>query len=158
MNDIAGCSDLRDITADESGSWCNVSELTLMLHHPGPRPQPPIAPVTLLALATSRSSFADPTLHQQQQGEEDAKKGLDGLEAEILTVLVWVHPAAAREAWQILRECAQSVGISCDSRLACHKFESAHRDCLHFPPCFFALPWAGCFYPRCSLQPAVELI
>lgn len=35
-----------------------------------------------------------------------------------LTMLIWVHPAAAREAWETLSACANKQGVRCVSRYA----------------------------------------
>lgn len=36
--------------------------------------------------------------------------------AELLIVLVWVHPAAAGQAWKTLKDMAQALEIWCTSR------------------------------------------
>lgn len=168
-----------------------------MLVHPGPKPQRPIAPITLLTLTATLSNLPDPraaadspsadfctvgeessnilqqpnpreetsvlgTATQQQAGQqatqqqamqqatqqqavarpeltqlaEDAKqKASDtsacaaaaqtnpragtrelGANLETLTVLVWVHPAAAKEAWATLEEFAAKEDVQCVSR------------------------------------------
>lgn len=47
------------------------------------------------------------------------QEALSSAQAETLTVLVRVHPAAAREAWETLSKLAQGQGIGCTSRSAC---------------------------------------
>ena len=53
-------------------------------------------------------------------GHANPSRGHDGVggsvAAESLTVLMWVHPAAAREAWKTLTNLAQGLGIGCTSR------------------------------------------
>lgn len=175
------CSDLDDRSAaDESSfTWTNGSEHSLMLFHPGSKPQRPIAPITLLTLAISTSKSTDPSTEQQQsplggsqplvglgttpypsvahlsglahvnpvqpsQNQENLPGKLAGeppnpdgspgdghanpsrgkehayprAAAETLTVLLWVHPAAAREAWETLKVTAQGLDIGCFSRSA----------------------------------------
>lgn len=147
-----------------------------MLFHPGCKPQRPIGPITLLALAITSENPSNEHQQQQQQkaavgcnktlvglgraageGQQlDAAQGspeqpspgdeelqgklseegqksdnaagsgpirtheevLGGAAAETLIVLVWVHPAAAKEAWATLKDLAQGLGISCTSRSA----------------------------------------
>ncbi len=157
-----------------------------MLVYPGPKPQRPIAPISLLTLAATLSNLPDPraaadsqsvdfcavgkeavnlqqlnpgddtsvlrTATQQQamqseaervtsteseltQPAEDARqKATDtsesaaaqtdprtgtlelGGDLETLRVLVWVHPAAAKEAWATLKEFAAKQNVKCVSR------------------------------------------
>ncbi len=157
-----------------------------MLVHPGPKPQRPIAPISLLTLTVTLPKLPDPratadspsvdlcpvgeeavnwqqpnpredtsvlgTATQQQamqneaekvagaqpeltQVAEDARqKASDtsasaaaqtdpragtlelGADLETLTVLVWVHPAAAKEAWATLEEFAAKENVKCVSR------------------------------------------
>ena len=54
------------------------------------------------------SGHANPTRGQEEVGGSAA--------AETLTVLVWIHPAAAREAWKTLKEVAEGLVIGCTSR------------------------------------------
>ncbi|KAL3145711.1 hypothetical protein ABBQ32_003243 [Trebouxia sp. C0010 RCD-2024] len=174
---LASVSDLDGRTAaDDSSSWTNGSEHSLMLFHPGCKPQRPIAPITLLTLAISSSRFADPSTEQRQkpplvgietlagtlgstpnpsvahlsapaqthpvqlpQGQEISQGKLaeeqakpdrasrSGLAnptretegaAETLIVLLWVHPAAAKEAWETLHDLAQCLDIGCSSRVS----------------------------------------
>jgi hypothetical protein len=183
-----GCGMCSDI--DEGclppDSWFSGSELSLMLVHPGPKPQRPIAPVTLQTLTATLPNLPDPkatadsqsfdfctvgkeatvlqqpnpwedtsllgtaTQHQAMQNEaqkvagaepevmqlaEDAQQkasdtsasaaaqtdptaGTPELRADLetLRVLVWVHPAAAKEAWATLEKFAAKENVKCVSR------------------------------------------
>lgn len=183
---LGQCSDLDDRTAaDESSSWTNGSEHTLMLFHPGCKPQRPIAPISLLTLAISANKVADPSTEQRQKpplgGSETlastlgstpnpsvahlsglaqthpvqppqrqeisqgtlAEEQLDSEKAsrsglahptrdtkdaaETLTVLLWVHPAAAKEAWETLYNLAEGLDIRCSSRSANYPFRIFQR-------------------------------
>ena len=79
--------------------------------------------------APSTTQLEEPALNESPQGKmtepvssrPNPSPGQEpcGIgEAETLTVLVWVHPAAAKEAWETLREIAQGLGTSCTSRSA----------------------------------------
>ena len=181
------CSNIQEVRdCLPPDSWFSGSELSLILIHPGPKPQRPIAPVTLLTLTATSPSLPDPrvtadspyvdfctigeeAIHLQQpnpredtsilgtatqqqamqneaksaagtepelaQGAEDSQQKasdklasaaaqtdpragtLDsGADLEPLRVLVWVHPAAAKEAWAILKEFAAKENVNCVSR------------------------------------------
>lgn len=51
----------------------------------------------------------------QQADASTAEQGM-GANPETLTLLIWVHPAAAREAWETLSACANQQGVRCVSR------------------------------------------
>ena len=181
------CSNLQEVCdCLPPDSWFSGAELPLILVHPGPRPQRPVAPINLLTLtatlpnlldlrATADSPSVDfctvgeEAIHLQQpnpqedssilwtatqqqamqneaqdaagaepelaQGAEDTQQKasdtsaaaaaqtdsragtLDlGADLETLRVLVWVHPAAAKEAWATLKEFAAKKNVECMSR------------------------------------------
>ena len=56
----------------------------------------------------AKIGHANPSRGQEEVGGSAA--------AEALTILVWVHPAAAREAWKTLKGLAEGFGIGCTSR------------------------------------------
>lgn len=58
--------------------------------------------------SAASTSHANPS-----EGQEE---GRGSAAAETLVVLVWVHPAAAREAWKTLKDLAEGLGIGCTSR------------------------------------------
>ena len=58
--------------------------------------------------STASTSHANPSRGQDEARESAA--------AETLILLVWVHPAAAREAWETLKDLAEGLGIGCTSR------------------------------------------
>lgn len=62
-----------------------------------------------------------------------------GAAAETLIVLVWVHPAAAREAWQTLKDLARGLGISCISR-------SANTECYRLTHSAFTVQELFCCF------------
>ncbi|KAL0040408.1 hypothetical protein WJX77_006269 [Trebouxia sp. C0004] len=168
-------------------SWVSGSELSLMLLHPGPKPQRPIAAITLLTLTTTLPNAPDPRatadsqsvdfctvgqeaiyLHLPNPGQDNSVLGTDsqqqamqneaqkvagaqpeltqlaedaqhkasdtsasaatqtdfragtlelGADLETLRVMVWVHPAAAKEAWATLKEFAAKEDVHCVSRV-----------------------------------------
>ena len=182
------CSNIEEVCARlPPDSWFSGSEVSLMLVHPGPKPQRPIAPITLLTLAATLPNLPDPnaaadtqsvdfctvgeegfnnlqqsnpregtsvlgTATQQQAMQDDAQEVCDvqpeltqiaedaqqqasdpstsaaaqtdlragnpelGADMETLRVLVWVHPAAAKEAWATLEEFAAKEDVHCVSR------------------------------------------
>ena len=200
------CSNVEDAYDLSSDSWSSGSELSLMLYHPGPKPQKPICPITFHTLAATPTSPSladgsqelvsthllkanlDPSASQQEHDavsraselaaaqqipagsllrvqpnpmdlsgkssrDQSDPMGLSGefarvqsdpikssgnhqpnpadLSAELqtdpsmsagastsetLTALVWVHPAAVREAWETLTESANKAKVVCISR------------------------------------------
>ncbi len=187
LNGCVVCSNIEEVCAClPPDSWFSGSELSVMLVHPGPKPQRPIAPITLLTLAATLPNLPDPratadsqsvdfctvgkeainlqqpnpredtsdlgTATQQQAMQNEAEKpaGAEsellqvaenakqkasdmsapaaaqtdpragntelGADLETLRVLVWVHPAAAKEAWATLEEIAAKENVKCVSR------------------------------------------
>ncbi|KAL0019086.1 hypothetical protein WJX79_007648 [Trebouxia sp. C0005] len=185
LNQVSNLQEVCDCLPPDS--WFSGAELPLILVHPGPRPQRPVAPINLLTLtatlpnlldlrATADSPSVDfctvgeEAIHLQQpnpqedssilwtatqqqamqneaqdaagaepelaQGAEDTQQKasdtsaaaaaqtdsragtLDlGADLETLRVLVWVHPAAAKEAWATLKEFAAKKNVECMSRV-----------------------------------------
>ncbi len=181
------CSNIEEVCDSlPPDSWFSGSELSLMLVLPGPKPQRPIAPITILTLAATLPNLPDPraaadtqsvdfctvggeafdlqqpnprddtsvlgTATQQQAMQNEAEKVAGsqpeltqvaedaqqkasdtsasaaaqtdpragtvelGATLETLRVLVWVHPAAAKEAWATLKEFAAKEDVQCVSR------------------------------------------
>ena len=54
----------------------------------------------------------------QQTAEEDTvdKSSMVGAPLHGVTVLLWVHPAAVKTAWQVLKAAAEARGVACRSR------------------------------------------
>ena len=74
--------------------------------------------------------------HGPNSTQEEVRRGAA---AESLVVLVWVHPAAAKEAWATLKELTQGLGISCTSR-------SADTDNSRLEQSAFTLQELFCFF------------
>ncbi|DBA80306.1 TPA: hypothetical protein ACH3X2_007435 [Trebouxia sp. C0005] len=123
LNQVSNLQEVRDCLPPDS--WFSGSELSLILIHPGPKPQRPIAPVTLLTLTATSPNLLDLRATADSPivdfctvaAQTDPRAGtLDsGADLEPLRVLVWVHPAAAKEAWAILKEFAAKENVNCVS-------------------------------------------
>ena len=72
----ADCSDLDDVTAAHDSCWSDGSEHSLVLFHPGCKPQQPIGPITLQTLAASQNKSAIPSGECQQEAAVGCDKTL----------------------------------------------------------------------------------
>ena len=101
----------------------------------------PICPVTLVTLAETLSQLHDPAAAAVSQGDGHTLHGVESQAAAnpsqllqqqsspkaavpetlaanlpTLQMLMWVHSAAAQEAWQTLQESASKLDVTCVSR------------------------------------------